>query len=222
MASVEDVLDKVQSLGYGSDTEGPQIKMINGVHKRLLNARRWTFTLSNTNLATTVGDTNVTWSTQANSQRIDAVRAQRGSEFYLLEPMDLPELRDLIHTNQATGAPKYWANQAGQILLWPVPDAVYTIAVAAVENPNELTAKADEVQVPDSHVDILSYGVIMDLTFRERDWDGHNFARQMYAELYTEMLGQFGMKQRGKSSHVESSGSWEQYDIESGWLVYGP
>jgi hypothetical protein len=219
MAKVEDVLAKVQSMGYGIDTEDAQIKAVNSAHRRLINARRWTFTLTNSSPETVSGNENVAWT----GQRIDAIRMEKGTNFTLLEHLDLPDLRDLIFTNRTTGSPRYWAQQGDNILLWPIPDGVYKLAVATVEAPKTLTAKTDELQIPDSHVDILAYAVVIDLSFRERDWDAHNFSRQMYAELYMEMLSQYGMTDRQTTKHVAESGWYDDYepDRDPAWLTFG-
>jgi hypothetical protein len=216
MTKAERILDQVQALGYGSDTEDAQLLMLNQVHRRILNARRWTFLLTVVTKTTEPGKEGVTFESEpVKSQRIDAVRINEAD----ISPLDLPTLRQWTHDNPNPGRPEYWAHMGGEILFYPIPDQEYVATIDAVANPLTLTSVEDNVQVPDSHVDILTYGIIMQLTFRERDWDGHNFARQMYAELFTEMLAQYGMKQRQQSDRVTNSGQWDNFDVEEAWPI---
>jgi len=215
-------MERVQALGYGNDTEAAQLLMLNQVIRRVTNARRWTFLLNTiTNKVTAAGTETVALDAAiADTIRVDGVEAtQPGGEPFELEYIEPPLIRQYIHDNSATGQPLYWSRIGQNLLFYPIPDAAYKLKIYTVANAVNLTSKAENVPIPDSHIDILVYGMIMQLSYRERDWDGHNFARQMYAELFTEMLAQYGMKQRGQSTHVTSSGSWEQYDIEDAWPI---
>lgn len=222
MATAGEVLSAVQALGYGTDTKTAQLTMLNQVQRRILNARRWTFALSAVTKTATAGQETVTFDTLATTQRIDAVRllgTAGVSEPFQLEYVDASTIRQMLHDERATGTPKYWSRRGQAILLFPIPDAAYQLTIDTVANPTNAGTEADPVIIPDSHIDILIYGVIMQLTYRERDWEGHNYARQLYAELFTEMIGQYGMAQRQQATHVVSSGQNDAYDIEDAvWL----
>lgn len=219
------VLASVQALGYGTDTKVSQLAMLNQVQRRILNARRWTFALSSVSKACVASNEAVAFDTEVGTtQRIDAVRLTGligAAEPLFLEYVEAPVIREYIHDNSATGQPRFWSRRGQNIILYPIPDKAYPLTIDTVLNATLLANEAANVVVPDSHIDILIYGVIMQVTFRERDWDGHNMARQLYAELFTEMLAQYGMQQRQQSSHVTSSGQWDNYEVESGlatWL----
>lgn len=215
------VLETVQALGYGTDTKASQLAMLNQVHRRILNARRWTFDLASTTKNTTAGTAAVAFdATLGATQRIDAVRcADASGADSGLEYIDPAILRQyLAEGPTVTGTPRFWTRRGQNIELYPIPDAVYTLTVDTALNAAVL-AEGTAVAIPDSHIDILVYGTIMGITFRERDWDGHNYARQLYAELFTEMLAQYGMQQRQQSSHIESSGQNEVYDVEDAYVA---
>lgn len=223
MATAGEVLASVQALGYGSDTKAAQLTMLNQVQRRILNARRWTFALSSTTKTATVGNAEVVFDTLATTQRVDAVRMTGtvgATEPLELDFIEAPVIRQYLHDNAEKGQPRYWSRRGQSIILYPIPDKAYPLTIDTVSNATKAATEADAVVIPDSHIDILVYGLIMQLTFRERDWDGHNMARQMYAELFTEMLAQYGMQQRQQSSHVTSSGQWDMYDPEDAypWL----
>lgn len=216
---VSDILARVQALGYGTDTEAAQILTLNSLHKRVVNTRRWSFLLTvDTSKATVVGDGTYALTTLPETKRVDAVRLENASSKLLLEHQEVSLVRDFEHMYRENGTPEYWTMVGTELHIWPIPDEVYTIVLDLVEKPKELTTAANEIQIPDASADILVWGTIMGVTFRERDWDGHNFARQMYAELLAELLAQYGMTDRQTSKHVVSSGFHDQFDIESSWL----
>lgn len=214
-----EIVQRAQALGYGSDTESSQLVMLNAVHKRLVNARRWHFLLETDKSKTlTAGTGTIKYNTLDTGKRLDAVRLEIGTTYYELEHKDYEDLRELEHRERSTGIPEYWTEEGEEIHFWPVPDQAYTVVIDVVVNPNTISAGTDKVQIPDSHADILVWALIMQITFRERDWEGHNFARQMYAELYAEMLAQFGMTDRQTTKSVVESGWYAGYDITDPWL----
>ncbi len=219
--TADEVLQNVRALGYGTDTEGPQLLMLSQLQKRIVNARRWTFLLETVTKTTTAGAETVALdATLGATQRVDAVWAKdSGSNPIQLEYVEPEVLKQYTHDNTSTGRPRYWSRFGQNLILYPIPDATYTLTVDVVKNPAKLATKSENVIIPDSHTDILVWGVIEQISFRERDWDGHNFARQMYAELFTEMLAQYGMPQRQQATHVTDSGQWDNYDPESAWPV---
>lgn len=216
----EDVLARLQALGYGNDTEASQLLTLNTVHKRVLNTRRWRFLQSTESAGElTVGTGTKSIQTLPTTKRIDGVHLEFGTERFSLESIERDQMRALEHNMRDTGVPQYWCVIGNSLHVWPLPDKKYTVVLDLVANPNEITTKGTEVQIPDSHADILVYGTIMGITFRERDWDGHNFARQLYMELLNEMMAQYGMSDRQTAKHVVASGERDGFDIESEWLI---
>lgn len=214
-----EILARAQALGYGSDTEAAQLLLLNGVHKRIINARRWHFLLeTDTSKTLTAGTGTIKYNTLATGKRIDAVRIELNNNYYELEHMDEQTLRELEHRERGTGVPEFWTEQGEELHVWPIPDQAYKLVIDVVANPSAITTGSDKVQVPDAYADILVWSLVIPITFRERDWDAHNFARQMYAELYAEMLAQFGMTDRQTSKQVVESGFFDAYDVSDPWL----
>lgn len=216
-----EIMERVQAKGYGSDTETAQLAMLNQVQRRIVNSRRWAFLLSSTEKTTTTGVESVALDAEIGPTiRVDGVELTESNGSPLdTEYVEPPVIREYIHDSSATGRPRFWSRIGQNLIFYPIPDAAYKVKVYTVANP-VIATKTDKVTIPDSHTDILEWGIIEQLTFRERDWDAHNFARQMYAELFTEMLGQYGMQQRGQATHVTSSGSWDNYDVEEAWPTF--
>lgn len=217
----ENILGRVQALGYATDTEASQLLALNMLHKRILNFRRWSFLFSTSSTKTlTVGNGTLSIEALAATKRIDAVRLELSpSTFISLDNLPIQEMREFEHVERLTGTPEFWAREGTTLHFWPIPDLAYTVVQDFIENPIELTTGSAEVQIPDSHADILVWGTLMGMTFRERDWDGHNFARQMYSELLAEMSAQYGMTDRQTAKHVTASGFYDVYDPELSWLI---
>lgn len=216
-----EILERVQALGYGADISAPQLKTLNMLHKRVINTRRWRFLGSITkSLETTPGTGVYALDTLATTQRVDAVRlVNANGEALHLEHQPQATVRDFETMWPDSGTPEYWVRIGKDLHLWPAPSGVYQVQVDIVNNPTSLTKAEDNVQVPDAHADILVWGTIMGITFRERDWDGHNFARQMYSELITEMIAQYAMTDRQTPKRVQQSGFFDKFDVEDGWLI---
>lgn len=216
-----EILERVQALGYGADISAPQLLALNMLHKRVVNTRRWRFLGAiESALTTEIGVGEYAVDTLADTKRIDAVRmVSSNGEALNLEHQEQVTIRDFENMWPDNGTPEYWVQIGQKLHVWPKPSNVYTIVVDVVDLPAELTEAEDTIQIPDSHADILVWGTIMGITFRERDWDGHNFARQMYAELLAEMQAQYGMSDRQTPKKVNSSGFFDKFDVEDAWLI---
>jgi len=215
-----EILERVQALGYGTDISAPQLKALNMLHKRIVNTRRWRFLGSvESSLTTSVGVGEYTVDTLADTKRIDAVRLRASNgDAINLEHQEQATVRDFTNLFPENGTPQYWVQIGAKLHIWPKPDKAYSILVDVVDIPTELTESGKNVQIPDSHADILVWGTIMGITFRERDWEGHNFSRQMYAELLAEMQAQFGMSDRQTPKTVANSGFHDSFNVDSPWL----
>ena len=219
-----EVIARIHSLGYGADTEEAQLLMLDMIQKRVANSRRWNFAMSSEAVETEAEKEQVELHPVAEIERVDAVKIEpEGTPITETSDLDFAPYNSISEWNRENlrtpGTPRYWSLRGKYIALSPIPDKVYRLVVNVITNPTPIIEGKTEIFIPDSHSDILVWGSIMDLTFRERDWEGHNFARQKYAELYLEMLAQFGVRQRQTNTHVASSGQWDNYDIEDLWQI---
>lgn len=221
--TVEEVLAKLRAIGYGTDTEASQILSLDMEQKRVLNTRRWEFMRAQSTTGTmTPGTASYALTVfAADIKHVDEVRIgiTASENFPAVDHMDFTEFRQLEHQNRERGVPRYWTQEGNTIHFWPTPDAAYNVTVDYIKVPTTLTAKANVVQIPDAHTDILVWATAMPITFRERDWDAHNFARQMYAELLAELEAQYGMTDRQTTKHVVDSGWFNNYEPTAPWLT---
>lgn len=208
-----EILDRVRAYGYGTDTAVPQLLMLNEVYKRVMNYRRWRFNAAHINLLTTkVG---VSEYSISEADRLDALRGEN----LPLKHMDYQELRDRQTYETGTGCPQYWTQSGGSVIFWPTPDGEYQVKADILKDVEPLTTTNSTIVIPDDHAEILVWGTIVGICFRERDWEGHNFARQLYQEHLGELASEWGMTNRQTSSQVVESGWYDRYDPEDEWPI---
>lgn len=216
----EDLLLRLESLGYGTDTEEAQLHALATAQKRIINARRWTFQLFGKTITLVAGSASNAelLSELAGGAKIDAIRIESGTSYYELEHKDYEELQTLQHLHRERGIPEFWSQVGNNVEFWPTPDKAYTGQCDLVSQAANKLSKGTAIIVPEAYTDILVWAAAISIAYRERDWDAHNFARQMYAELYAEMLAQYGMTDRQTAKTVAKSGFYDRYDILGPWL----
>lgn len=207
------LLAELQARGYASDTRPEQILMLNAVQRRVCGLRRWPFLEQQATINTVVGTSGYNVSALTNYAHIDAVRIARGTtEFYEPEYMAPQEFRSRQHTYIERGEPSYWTYHDDQIKLWPTPEQIYIVTVDFTQRAVDMAADTDQPSVPCAYRDVLVWGAIMELTFRERDGDGYSIAAQHYAARLAEMINEYGVRQRQNAGEVTKSGYWDSHN----------
>lgn len=201
----------IQARGYGTDTATQQTAMVNAVYREIAGQHRWPWLeAQSSTLTTTIGDPDyATTGISADLMYIDAVRLTRGTTYLPLEYIAPQDFRDLEHVDRDNGEPIYWTYMNYNLRLWPRPDQVYTVTVDYLFRPTDLSADSDQPLFDATYHDVLVWGAIRDLAFRERDWSAKNFADAEYSARFGKMERAYGMKQRQNSSHVQGSKFWD-------------
>lgn len=201
---------KIQARGYGNDTPEAQDVIINSIYRRIVGMRHWEWLEADNATIVTVASTNA-YSTVAaipDLLHIDAVRMHQGVERLGLDFIDYQILRDKEHWDQVTGTPFYWSQTANEIRLYPIPDGIYTLTVDYIKDPPDLVTDADQSLIPQVYEDILAWGSIAELAYRERDFDASSFAMNQYQGRLNEMVVDFGIRQRQGSTQVAAWDGW--------------
>jgi hypothetical protein len=199
----------VQAEGYGGAADlAATPTILQGVWRRVLALRRWPFLEATQNLTAVVGSETVSTTPITDFSQIDAVRLSFGSEGYDPDFVPAQRIRALLTQNaQATGTPVYWSEYQGSILLYPRPERAYAVTVDYTRRP---TYDPLAIVFPDQHQDVLVWGVIVRKAYRQRDWQGMQFAQEQYREHLEEMKITFGLEQRGGTLEVGHSGVWDE------------
>lgn len=210
------VRDSVQAKGYSLDTApAVQNSMINSIYRRIIGERRWWFLRypDNQSLTTTPGDPEVPLFIDG-LLHIDAIRLSSGSERYEVDYADPQDLRTAEHLDDATGPPEFWSRFGSIVRLYPTPDKAYTVHTDYVIDPDDLVNDSDVSVIPLAYLDVLVWGAIKDLTFRERDMDGYSVASNEYETILRAMRHQDGLVQRQSPSTVTKTGAIEAVNLD--------
>lgn len=201
----------VQSKGYTTDTAAQQLIEINGCYREICGMKRWMFLeAQDTSLNTVIGE-NAYPVPMPNWRSLDAIRLQiLGSQEYdNLKFMDPQDFREYEHIDRDTTTPYYWTLYSSLIHFYPYPDNVYNAVIDYIIQPPDLALSTDTPIIPSVYHDILVWGCIEGMAFRERDWLGRQFAQTKKDDLVAKMDDEFTIRQRQTSSHVVKSGFWE-------------
>lgn len=226
---LSDLVTSVQGKGYSfsnaiTDPANPIVIALNSAYRNILGNQRWPF-LEKQNRAITmvVGTDTYAMSTIADLTQVDAIRIENDAtnEFYDLENKEQQEFRDFQHIDRQVDKPLYWSMVANNFVFWPVPDLPYMVVVDYIYKPPDLAVATDVPVLPLVYHDVIVWGAVMELAFRERDWLGRNFAEGMYQQKYKQMEEEYLLRQRQTSSHVKSSGYWDSYVPSWSYVNWG-
>jgi hypothetical protein len=209
--ALADIRSCIQAKGYGTDTVAAQNSMINSVYRRIIGMYRWPFLelTDNSTIVCVAGQTKCNIGVIQDLLHIDAVRVEYGTEYYDLEYAPFQGFRDLEHLDRAVGVPRYWTAGDNELRLWPAPDRAYTVKIDYIIDPADLVGDTDVPVIPPAYRDVLCWGAIAELTFRERDVEGYNIAKQEYLSIIDNMKAEYGVKQRQSSEQVRRSGLYD-------------
>ena len=139
---------------------------------------------------------------------MDELRILSGTRYYLLYYEPPQQFKERSYVDRDVGTPQYWTYSQGAYRLWPRPDKTYTVDIDYVKDPADLSADGDTPLLPATYHDLLIWGAVRDITFRERDWNGNNVATKRFEDLLARMTAAHGIRQRQDSQYVRRSDFW--------------
>ena len=230
MDNVGQILTAIQAHGFASDTAVVQRTLVNMGHKEICAKRRWSWLEIVGTLTTAANDATVATSGLANlraATELDAVSVEESSNQYEvpLEYISPEEMRyrqqqygvNLPAAAQQVGIPQAWAVSAGELQLWPIPDAVYTLNVAGLRSATTLDDDNDVPLIPVDHRVVLVHYAVKQLAARTRDWDLRNDAAAGYAETLRALHSAEGKRQRSNAGRIRESGFHGAAEIGAEW-----
>lgn len=223
-ATLANIRTAIQQRGYGTDTATAQTELVNSVYRRIVGMHRWRFLeiTNNQTITCTVGDDSYSLATLTDLMHLDAVRIEFGTDYPPIDYVNPQEFRDLQHADRDNGVPRYWTRISNTVYLWPVPDKAYKLDIDYIKYPANLSADADTTVIPEPYAqDVLAWGAIAELCFRERDPAGYDLAKNEFGNRLADMLNEYGQPQRQTASTVVRSGFHEQFDeARDPWLSF--
>lgn len=216
MATVNDLLDRLQARGYGFDTEAQQLLMLDTAYGNIENYRRWGFNERTETVPLPAGQANISLTTDLTGdvRFLDAVRRAGGPGLEYVEYQLFRKRTD--HGHFTTGEPAIWTRRGDEILVWPVPSETVQLEIDYNQRRPALASldpEADEIPVPAPYEELIVLGAVKDIAFRERDWDARAAAMGDYAELLSAFMEEHGLKQRQTPDRVKASGFFEAYGV---------
>lgn len=207
----------IQAKGYTTDTQAQQLIELNGIYREICGEQRWMFLeAQDTNLTTVAGTSAyalpASMTTGAFTWRsLDACRLQIAGiqQYNNLKYMPVQDFREYEHIDRDQSTPYYWTWYANAMHFFPVPDSAYTAVIDYIIQPLDLAQPTDVPVLPLAYHDILVWGAVEGMCFRERDWLGRQFADTKKEALLKKMEEEYLIRQRQTSSHVKKSGFWE-------------
>lgn len=209
--NLQDLRAAVQAHGYGTDTAAYQLQFINDAYREVHGMQRWPFLEAQDRTLATENGVNAYDLPMANWRNLDAVRIERDDiqEYANLKYLDPQSFREYEHIDRDVTTPYYWTFYANQLHFYPYPDGVYTVVIDYIIEPPDLVNDTDTPLLPTPYHDILVWGAVEQLAFRERDWIGIQYAGQQKTTKLNKMVGEYQVRQRQTGSHVKKSGYWD-------------
>lgn len=187
----------IQNKGYGTDTATQQTGALNSVYRRINGLRRWSYLERRTTaLAATAGQASVSLVTLAPLMWVDAVRIEFGTEYDELAYTPVQDFRDYAHADRDTGRPVRWTEAAGELHLWPKPERAYTLTIDYLTTPADLSADGDIPVFDSTYHDVLVWGAVAEMAYRQREYTAAAHATNEYRERLAEMTRGYGITQR--------------------------
>lgn len=214
--NLTELVAAISSRGYSfpqdiTDPANPVVQALNTNYRKVCGAQRWPFLeKEDSSITTALGQGSYSLSSITDLRQLDAVRLQdpQGNTRDL-DNVEPQEFKSYIAGDlDGDGTPQRWTQHAGNLLLWPVPDGPYTLLIDYICQVPDLAAADDVPVLPVTYHDVLVWGAILELAYRERDLLSQELGASYYQELYQQMKDEYLLRQRQTSSTVKRSGYW--------------
>jgi hypothetical protein len=212
MSTLADYRASIRVKGYVGQADADLDSVINESRRELARKKLWTWRLTqNSAVSTTLSNTTVSLAAITDLSQIQGVRLRFNNIYYDLDWMELEELQDNIATDSAlagtnNAVPLYWSRRgATDIIIWPAPDQAYTVIVDYAKSLDTLSDPANltDLIVPDDLRDVVAWGAIRILAFRQRDQFAIQYAVENYNSVLRSALDNDTKQSRSESTQVK-------------------
>lgn len=190
-STYRDIQDNVLAMLSKSDTTTRnRIKTwINMGYQDFVNRELWPFREVTGTLATVAGTQEYTLASQfadIDTQNILSVAIQGTNQAKLAYwPFNQLRASKPDFDSDTAGVPRYYYIKARKIGFWPLPDAIYSIAIDYYSVPTELSADSDEPSIPQAYREgLVQYALSLEHDFNT-DPDLAQKALNRYEQIVT-------------------------------------
>ena len=205
----------LEGLGFGSDVATIQNGWLNDEYKEIAAMRRWKWLEARTTATTVAGTSAYTLSPTPSIRNLDRVllAAADGTD-YRLDWKPTNWLVRKLHEYPLLSdqsAPRYWTYFNGQLLLYPIPDGVYTLQIDYTANISPMVNDSDTpALLPEAYDGILVWGAVARAAFRQNNWLTRDDARGQKQMLINQMEAEYSKEQTQNADEVEWTGFWDR------------
>lgn len=136
------------------------------------------------------------WWPESAQYRPTAYDAALSSQQWALVFMDYERFRQQFQVGTHTaGAPQFWSvDDAGRLLIGPMPDATvsYRVNIDYRQAPTELTADADEPDMPERFHRLLIWKALMDASTHDASQEHYVRARDRHEDIFNALIADQG------------------------------
>ncbi len=169
VTTVQDLMDAMTDHGFSDTTVARKTELINDAYQDICSREAWPFLEKQATAATVAG--NATLASQP-ADFSDAISLIIDSTSDILVPMRLDDVTKRFSGSLTQrGKPAYYYFIAGQITLYPVPDAIYSLTLSYVSSPAKLINTTDVPLLPDRHARAILLGAVASAYDMEDDTD---------------------------------------------------
>lgn len=217
--TLADIKLSIQSHGYGTDTTTQQTTMIRDTLRMLYGIRRWHYAtqLSAAFAASIANDGIVDISTLGRGIQITSVRLTdaTGTDPSDLDFVDEVQMSQLRHESLSTdrGYPEVWSRRVDSLLFYPRPQATYTVTIEYQALTTLPSADGDTIVWPETHLDVIVYGVLMRMAIRQRDVNMYDRYKVLFSEALLAMERDEADTDRQTDLEVQPGGTLSWMDV---------
>lgn len=206
---------RVKDRGYGTDNDSVINEAIRSTYRRVLGAQRWPFLRDSADINVAIGAVAVSLSTITDLGHLHSLYwSQTGSIYPLVWKTDeeFLELAEQYYSNSVytRGIPAIWTRTSDQVVsFFPAAEIAGVLSVQ-FSKIHDLDDDADDPLFNSIYDDILVWGALSDIAYRERDWAAQDRAEVKFNTVLQQMIGEYGVEQQQSPREVVSSGFFDE------------
>lgn len=125
-----------------------------------------------------------------------------------LEPVSIDAIDEQQSSSSSRGSPQLYALFGGQIVLYPIPDAVYALEQRYERDSTVLVADGDTLPLPDAYGDLPVTWTRARLFEAEDDAEMATYWQGRFDREFVELRSDVGRENRGRRRRLPSM--WDQ------------
>lgn len=212
--NLDEITQAVLDRGYDtSGTDSPVVDQVReyiwSTYRRILGMYRWPFLRASLEINIDPGDSFVLLTDIPDLGHINALYWE---EQGVVDPLPWKPYEEFIEyraTASSESRPAYWTRE-GLTIQFSSAATVASVLTVYYTRTHDIPNTLDEPIFSEMYHDLLVYGALSEMAYRERDWTAADRADQRFNVLLTQMVGEYGVEQQQDAREVGHSNWWSQ------------